>query len=107
VKCPFNANLGFDVEVDSSADAGEKLTSTRLMPEAVYTRDSLRSLFGITDATLNTGVFRPKGTASIWLFVTEEKTADRTQYRDRLEGDTIYWQGQTSGRTDELDYTIL
>ncbi|ESX10211.1 HNH endonuclease [Mesorhizobium sp. LSJC264A00] len=34
--------------------------------------------------------------------VTEEKTADRTQYRDRIEGDLLYWQGQTAGRTDHL-----
>ena len=94
--------LGFTIEVDYAADAGGELTSKRLTPDAVYTRDDLRNLFEVTDATLNTGVFRPKGTASIWLFITEEKTADRTQYRDRLEGEILYWQGQTSGRTDEL-----
>jgi hypothetical protein len=93
--------LGFVVEVDDVAPSVE-FTSGRLTPDAVYTRDNLRDLFGITDATLNTGVFRPKGAASVWLFMTEEKTADRTQYRDHLEGDTIYWQGQTSGRTDNL-----
>ncbi|CCF21873.1 protein of unknown function [Pseudorhizobium banfieldiae] len=77
-------------------------TSQQLTLEHVYTRDDLRRIFGIIDATLNTGVFRPKGTSSIWLFITEEKTSDRTQYRDRLEGQTLYWQGQSSGRTDAL-----
>ena len=77
-------------------------TSDHLAVDQVYTREDLRQEFGITDATLNTGVFRPKGTTSIWLFITEEKTADRTQYRDRLDGDFLYWQGQTSGRTDRL-----
>ena len=80
-----------------------RLTSTQLEVGAVYTRDDLRGLFGITDATINTGVFRPKGTDSVWLFITEEKTADRTQYRDHFEDDdTLRWQGQTSGRTDPL-----
>lgn len=77
-------------------------TSDHLVVDQVYTREDLRQQFGITDATLNTGVFRPKGTTSIWLFITEEKTADRTQYRDHLVGDVLYWQGQSSGRTDDL-----
>lgn len=77
-------------------------TSQQLSLEQIYTRDDLRGIFSITDATLNTGVFRPKDTSSVWLFITEEKTSDRTQYRDRLEGETLYWQGQTSGRTDAL-----
>jgi hypothetical protein len=79
-----------------------EFTSDKLTPDTVYTREDLRSAFGITDATLNTGVFRPKGTSSVWLFITEEKTSDRTQYRDHLDGETLHWQGQTSGRTDSL-----
>lgn len=77
-------------------------TSNQLVEGDVYTREDLRQKFSITDATLNTGVFRPKGSLSIWLFVTEEKTADRTQYHDRLAGDSLHWQGQKSGRTDRL-----
>lgn len=94
--------LDFNVEVDEERVGGGHLTSEQLVPETVYTREDLRSLFGIVDATLNTGVFRPKGTSSVWLFITEEKPADRTQYRDHLEGDILYWQGQTSGRSDRL-----
>lgn len=75
-------------------------TSAALAIGNVYTREQLRERFKIEDATLNTGVFRPNGTNSIWLFVTRDKTNDRTQYRDRLEGDRLYWQGQTQGRTD-------
>jgi putative restriction endonuclease len=59
-------------------------------------------MFEITDATIKTGVFRPKGYDSIWLFVTEKKTPDRTQYVDLLNGDMLEWQGQTEGRTDGL-----
>jgi putative restriction endonuclease len=33
---------------------------------------------------------------------TEEKTSDRTQYKNHLEGDLLYFQGQTEGRTDHL-----
>ncbi|QJU60432.1 hypothetical protein HL653_03635 [Sphingomonas sp. AP4-R1] len=58
-------------------------------------------MFKITDATLNTGVFQPAGSNSVWLFVTRDKTSDRTQYADHLEGDLLYWQGQTAGRTDD------
>ncbi len=80
----------------------EVLASERLEPGTVYTRDDLRALFDIKDATLNTGIFRPKGFDSVWLFITEHKTADRTQYVDALEGDTLHMQGQRMGRTDAL-----
>ncbi|TIT50775.1 MAG: DUF3427 domain-containing protein [Mesorhizobium sp.] len=89
--------LGFQV----TAPSGE-ITSQRLQIHEVYTRDRLRQMFGIVDATLNTGVFRPKGTRSVWLFITAEKTADRTQYHDSLVDEVLHWQGQTSGRTDPL-----
>ena len=78
----------------------EMKTSDRLKVGLVYSREDLSSIFQISDATLNTGVFQPKGYDSIWLFVTEKKTADRTQYVDMLTGDTLAWDGQTSGRTD-------
>lgn len=75
-------------------------TSPGLTRDQVYTRRDLRERFGITDATLDNGVFRPRHTNSIWLFVTKEKTKDRTQYQDRFEGDVLHWQGQSKGRTD-------
>ncbi|MFD2643656.1 HNH endonuclease [Pseudomonas japonica] len=77
-------------------------SSERLQPGAVYTREALKQLFGITDATINTGIFRPKGLDSVWLFLTEHKTSDRTQYSDVLSGDTLHMQGQNLGRTDHL-----
>ncbi|MDZ5741126.1 HNH endonuclease [Pseudomonas asiatica] len=78
------------------------LASERLEPGAIYTREDLRVLFDIKDATLNTGIFRPKGYDSVWLFITEHKTSDRTQYVDALLGDTLHMQGQRMGRTDAL-----
>lgn len=77
-------------------------TSSRLIEGALYSRDDLRAEFGIHDATLNTGIFQPAGSTSVWLFVTEEKTADRTQYDDVLLGDELHWEGQSAGRKDSL-----
>ena len=92
--------LGFWIEVGDSTASAINLTSDRFTLDKIYTRNDLRGLFNITDATLNTGVFQHKKTSSVWLFVTQEKTADRTPYRDQLKGDLLYWQGQMSGRTD-------
>jgi hypothetical protein len=58
-------------------------------------------MFTISDQTLYTGVFKPKDHDSIWLFVTERKSGDMTEYSDILSGDILYWDGQTSGRKDE------
>jgi len=77
------------------------LASQMLDVGGVYTRAELVQQFAITDATIRTGVFQPKGYASIWLFVTEHKTPDRTRYVDHLDGDVLSWQGQLSGRTDQ------
>lgn len=84
------------------ADSGSPYTSSDLLEGDVYTRDDLISAYNIKDATINTGVFRPAGKKSIWLFVTEIKSLDKTQYHDKLCGNTLTWQGQTSGRTDAL-----
>ena len=92
--------LGFRVEVDNLSVSDGEFTSERLTPDKIYTRADLSGLFGIRDATIRTGVFHPKGTASVWLFVTENKPDDRTPYLDRLEGDMLHWQGQMAGRTD-------
>jgi hypothetical protein len=77
-------------------------TSEALVLGDVYTRAALREIFGITDATINTGIFQPPGHESIWLFVTESKTSDRTQYVDQLAADVLHWQGQSAGRKDAL-----
>jgi hypothetical protein len=82
--------------------AQSKYTSERLTAGAIYTRENLRDLFDITDATINNGIFQPGKTSSVWLFITEEKTPDRTQYTDHLDGDVLLMQGQTQGRTDHL-----
>ena len=77
-------------------------TSSLLEVGAVYSRKDLMRMFEISDATINTGIFQPKGHTSVWLFITEQKTCDRTPYVDMLEGDTLRWQGQLRGRKDDL-----
>jgi putative restriction endonuclease len=90
--------LGFLVVSDNQREVVS--TSHRLELRRVYPREKLIEMFSIVDATVNTGVFRPAGSKSLWLFVTRDKTSDRTQYADRLDGDLLHWEGQTSGRTD-------
>jgi hypothetical protein len=77
-------------------------TSKFLRVEEVYTRNELRDGFNIHDTALNNGVCKPKSHASVWLFITQEKTRDRRPYRDSLVGDTLRLEGQTRGRTDHL-----
>jgi len=92
--------LGF--EVRALADEADQAASVSLVQGKIYSRKDLKNQFGITDATINNGVFQPKGHQSVWLFVTEEKGKDRTAYKDYLEGDILHWDGQTKGRTDNL-----
>ena len=80
----------------------DKLTSKQLEIGKVYTRKKLIDLFDISDATINTGVFRPSGTSSVWLFITEQKSADLTPYNDLLKGNILFWQGQMAGQKDAL-----
>ncbi len=78
------------------------VSSGQLMIGRVYTRAELKDLFMIKDATIYNGVFRFGDSREIWLFITEQKQADRVQYRDELVGDELHWQGQSLGRTDNL-----
>jgi hypothetical protein len=77
-------------------------TSEKLTQGELYSRKQLTDKFKITDATLNTGVFQPKGHSSVWLFVTKKKPANQKHYINSLVGDILNWQGQTTGRTDQL-----
>jgi putative restriction endonuclease len=77
-----------------------KFASEKLKVGEIYSRKSLREIFPTSDATLNTGVFRPKNHSSVWLFVTRKKAPNQPKYVDYLAGKTIHWQGQTSGKSD-------
>jgi 5-methylcytosine-specific restriction protein A len=69
---------------------------------SIYSREDLKTQFNITDATINNGIFKPKLFSSVWLFVTEEKTSDRTQYKDYFDGQSLQFEGQTERRTDHM-----
>lgn len=89
-------------EVGATGESANIKTSQLLTPGEVWTRERLCDLFGISDATVRTGIFRPAGHDSVWLFVSRDKDAGQTQYRDELVGDTLIWDGQTEGRKDHL-----
>jgi hypothetical protein len=92
--------LGFRIVVETAARADAEFLSERLMVDEVYTRSDLAEFLGVASSAIGSGVFRRAGTSSILLFVTEHKSADRTQYEDRLEGKVLYWQGQEKRKTD-------
>jgi len=100
--------LGFKVEQGAGAApahpgvAAESPLSTLLKSGSIYTREALKKLLDTQDATINTGIFRPAGSSSVLIFITKNKTSDRTQYEDHLDGDTLHCQGQSAGRTDAL-----
>lgn len=77
-------------------------TSDHLTLGKVYSRDSLRTEFGIKAASINNGVFHPSGHDSVWLLITKEKTPDRVQYKNELVGDDLFFEGQLKGGTDKL-----
>ena len=92
---------GGNVGSVSASESGQ-LASSLLRAGAIYSREELKQILATQDATINTGVFRPAGFDSVLLFVTKEKTKDRVQFVDRMDGDILYWQGQSKGRTDPL-----
>lgn len=81
------------------------LLSRHLTEGQIYTRAELAKMLETIDTTIYTGIFQPKDHDSILLFITQKKSADRTQYIDRLEGGMLHWQGQTAGRKDALIIT--
>lgn len=85
-------------------DSNQRLmkTSHSLNLLSLYSRNDLKKLFEIKDATINNGIFKPKDHSSIWLFVTKNKTPDRTEYYDDFDGQILIFEGQTTGRTDKL-----
>lgn len=98
-------HLRLDVVRLSEAPLPQELpmiTSSFLEAGSIYTRDELKQKFEIVDATVKNGIFRPKGHRSVWLFITRDKSSDRTPYQDSLDGDLLHMDGQTAGRTDHL-----
>lgn len=75
--------------------------SSKMLCEGdIYTRNDLSELFKTKDSTINTGIFPLTQYHAIWLFITEEKSKDKTQYTDLLKEDTLLWDGQMMGVKD-------
>jgi putative restriction endonuclease len=87
---------------NGAGNTKQEMASKLLAPQSIYTRNDLMRILSTQDSTINTGVFRPAGFSSVLLFVTKDKTQDRTQYADHLDGEILHWQGQSKGRTDPL-----
>jgi len=68
----------------------------------VYSREELKEKYQITDAIIKNGIFMPKDTPSIWLFITGEKTPDGIGYRYHFDGQILQFEGQARGKTDGL-----
>lgn len=96
-------------------------TSSGLELGAVYTRAELERRFAIHDATLKTGIFRPKGHDSVWLFITIDKTEasdvsrlqgcrgrpPRSGSCDRLGSVSSRWRGLPAlGRNCRVDRAL-
>ena len=61
-----------------------------------YSRSELADIWGYASLhAIARGVVTPRDDHKIILFVTEVKKSDRTQYKDRLVGDTLQWEGPT------------
>ena len=67
----------------------------------LYTRPRLAELWGYDSYhAIARGVFTPRDSDCIVLFVTREKQESLTQYRDFLSGDRLHWEGEKRHGTD-------
>jgi putative restriction endonuclease len=67
-----------------------------------YDRDYLAEKLGYkTRQAISRGVVTPNKKNIIILFVTKEKASDATQYVDYIDGDFLFWEGETSHTNDQ------
>lgn len=67
-----------------------------------YERPQLAKHWGyVSHYAISRGVITPNGTRYIILFVTKEKQEFLTQYRDRIEGDRLHWEGEEKHGSDD------
>jgi len=66
-----------------------------------YDRPHLAELWGYKGfQAISRGVVTPANSNFIILFVTKEKQQALTQYRDFIDGDVLFWEGEEGHRTD-------
>ena len=67
-----------------------------------YERKELALLWGLAGfQAIGRGVFTPKGVAQIFLFVTRERLGWMTPYKNFLDGDLLFWDGEKGHGSDE------
>ncbi len=67
-----------------------------------YERKHIASLLGYADfRAIAKGVVTPSGSNLIILFVTKEKQASLTQYRDFIDNGFLFWEGESRHGSDE------
>jgi hypothetical protein len=71
-----------------------QVSFTNISIGQTYSRESLAKEWGYSSFhAIARGVVTPSGDNKIILFVTEKKQSSSTQYVDRLEGVTLFWEG--------------
>jgi len=66
-----------------------------------YTRPELVNLWGLGGFQgISRGVYTPAGQNVMFLFVTRHKQNSLTQYKDYLDGDLLFWEGEKGHGTD-------
>lgn len=79
----------------------------RLRKGQTYSRNELANLWGYRSYhAIARGVVTPRGDNKIILFVTEEKQSSLEQYKDRLSGGTLDWEGPTDHFAEDRMATV-
>jgi putative restriction endonuclease len=67
-----------------------------------YDRKVLARLWGLVGfQAIGRGVFTPKGVGQIFLFVTRERLGWMTPYKNFLDGDLLFWDGEKGHGSDD------
>ncbi len=67
-----------------------------------YDRKVLAELWGLAGfQAISRGVFTPKGAGQIFLFVTRERLGWMTPYKNFLDGDLLFWDGEKGHGSDD------
>jgi hypothetical protein len=67
-----------------------------------YDRKELAQLWDLAGfQAIGRGVFTPKGSGQIFLFVTRERLGWMTPYKNFLDGDLLFWDGEKGHGSDD------
>ena len=67
-----------------------------------YSRPTLAELWGYkSHNAISRGVISPKGMNTLILFVTKEKQESLTQYKDHIDSDILFWEGEKGHGNDK------